>query len=147
MLPLHPSPTSAGNEAVTHHDWLVRHQYWWPDGLQSSNPHLPLPPPHPAPTTGLSSSSPPPTPSSLLQGRNDQHSWGRGAGGAEEQSCQKFLLIPSHPAKGFGLRDKVNSCPNVLTSDLFSVFRLASTDRPVSHPSFPTKMLMSLAQT
>lgn len=81
---------------------------------------------------------------SLLQGGNDQPSWGlRHRNTLSESSC----LIPTHPAKGFGLHDKVNSCPNIIRSDLFSVFRLANTNWPISHPSVPTKMLVSLTQS
>lgn len=65
---LPPRPCHAGchdrwrqalrNGSVTHHDWFVRHQCWWPDGLQS----------RPQPTTGPTALFSPPPASSAGAG-------------------------------------------------------------------------------
>lgn len=113
------------------HNWLVRHQHGWADGLQSRFPtHQ---------TAGPLGSSPPSFPP---PGGDDHHSW-------ELRPGAFFLkvLAKSLPTQPTALGSMTRSMVAQMSSDqIYFAFRLANTNQTISHPSLPINMLLSLTQ-
>ena len=104
---------------------------WWPDGLQSRFPT----PPAAGPLGRSPPSFPPP-------GGNDHHSWGLRPGAFFPK-----VLAKSLPTQPTALGSVTRSVVAQMSSDqIYFVFRLANTNQPISHPSLPINMLLSLTQ-
>lgn len=113
------------------HNWLVRHQHGWADGLQSRFPTHP--------TTGPLGSSPPSFPP---PGGDEHHSWGLRPG-----AFFLKVLAKSLPTQPTALGSMTRSIVAQMSSDqIYFVFRLANTNQTISHPSPPINMLLSLTQ-
>lgn len=104
------------------HNWLVRHQHGWADGLQSRFPtHQ---------TAGPLGSSPPSFPP---PGGDDHHSW-------ELRPGAFFLkvLAKSLPTQPTALGSMTRTMVAQMSSDqIYFAFRLANTNQTISHHLFP----------
>lgn len=104
---------------------------WWADGLQG---RLPTPP-----TAGPLGSSPPSFPP---PGGNDHRSWGLRPG-----TFFLKVLAKTLPTQPMALGSMTRSVVAQMFSDqIYFVFRLANTNQPISHPSLPINMFLSLTQ-